>query len=179
MCGRQATALPQTRQTRCWPPPREVIFPSAVDLRCFSNTGEIRRLLRGGVFTRPHRESRTQRLLWPQTAWFCADAGVCSASVFSDAEGGKAVVSRLSTLLFQIQSRRKADAEQRRKCRRSPSSAAACKPVFSMSLDIRAIRHALRFSPLRRLPHMFFTRLRHRSAVLWICRCRPSACFFR
>ena len=101
----------------------------------------------GGVTTPPRCESRTQRLLWPQTAEFCTAPGICFTSVFSDAEGGKAVDSRLSTLLFQIQSRRKSDAEQRQKYRRSPSSADTCKPVFSMSLDICAIRNALRFSP--------------------------------
>ena len=99
----------------------------------------------GGVTTPPRCESRTQRLLWPQTAEFCTAPGICFTSVFSDAEGGKAVDSRLSTLLFQIQSRRESDAKQRQKCKRSPSSAVACKPVFSMSLDIRAICHTLRF----------------------------------
>jgi len=101
-------------------------FSSLREISVVSPTlAERRHMLRGGVFTCPRRESRTQRLLWPQTAWFCADAGVCSASVFSDAEGGKAVDSRLSTLLFQIQSRRESDAEQRQKCRCFQSSAVA------------------------------------------------------
>ena len=110
---------------------------------------------------------------------FRAAPGICFTSVFSDAEDGKAVASRLFAPLFQIQSRRESDAEQRQKYRRSPSSADTCKPVFSMSLDICAIRNALRFSPLRRLPHIIFTKRRHRSAVPWTCRYRPGACSSR
>ena len=172
--------MPQTRQTRCWPPLREVIFPSAVSSRHFFNCGEnVPRLCRWGKTTPPRCESRTQRLLWPQTAEFCTAPGICFTSVFSDAEGGKPVTSRLSASLFQIQSRRKSDAKQRQKCKRSPSSAVACKPVFTMGFELT--RYAIRcaFHPLRHLPHMFFTRHRHRSAVLWICRYRPGACFFR
>ena len=69
--------MPQTRQTRCWPPPREVISLSAAALRCFSDTGENSPPSVVGVFTRPRRESRTQRLLWPQTACYSRHLGSC------------------------------------------------------------------------------------------------------